>query len=342
MAGVSVATVDRVLHNRGRISAKALKKVMEALEQTGYKPNLIASTLGSNKIYKIAALLPDPALDDYWNQSGEGIFKAREDWSQYHVRIESFYFNMQERSSFVKTAEKALEFGPDGILLAPIFYQEAIEFFKVLKERKIPYVLFNTNIPEAEPVSFIGQDLYQSGRVGAELLSTRLVMPGNIAILHVYEEIQNAFHLKEKERGFREYMIDRNLNEYRIYSYDFGSYSEAELERELVAALKRDRINGIFVSTSKGSYLTAFILDKHGCRGIVLTGYDLLKNNIHYMYEGIIHYLINQNPRKQAFLGISYLVNYMLFKKQPPLTDLFPLEIITRENLKSYLYAGLH
>jgi LacI family transcriptional regulator len=342
MAGVSVATVDRVLHNRGRISSKALGKVMEALEQTGYKPNLIASTLGSNKIYKIAALLPDPALDDYWNQSGEGIFKAREDWSQYNVRIESFYFNMQEKSSFLKSAEKVLEFEPDSVLIAPTFYKEAIEFFKVLKERKIPYVLFNTNIPEAEPISFIGQDLYQSGRAGAEMLSLRLGTPGNIAILHVYEEIRNAVHLKEKERGFRDYFMDKRLNKYQIYSYDFGSYSEAELERELLLALKRDRITGIFVSTSKGTYLTASILDKHGKRGVVLTGYDLLKNNIHYMYEGVIHYLINQNPRRQAFLGISYLVNYLLFKKQPPLTDLFPLEIITRENLKSYLHAGLH
>jgi len=342
MAGVSVATVDRVLHNRGRISAKALKSVMDALEQTGYKPNLIASTLGSNKIYKIAALLPDPALDDYWNQSGAGIFKAKEDWSQYNVHIESFYFNMHEKSSFLKIAEKALEFEPDSMLIAPIFHKEAIEFFQVLKERKIPYVLFNTNIPEAEPISFIGQDLYQSGRVGAELLSTRLAAPGNIAILHVYEEIRNAVHLKEKERGFQDYFIDKGMNKYQIFSYDFGSYSESELDRELLSVLNRDRIAGIFVSTSKGSYLTASILDKHGKKGIVLVGYDLLKNNIHYMYEGAIHFLINQNPGRQAFLGISYLVNYLLFKKQPPATDLFPLEIITRENLKSYLYAGLH
>lgn len=341
MAGVSVATVDRVLHNRGRISPKALGKVMEALEQTGYKPNLIASTLGSNKIFRIAALLPDPALDDYWNQSGAGIFKAREDWSQYNVRIESFYFNMQEKASFLRVAEKALEFEPDSMLIAPIFHKEALGLFTVLKERNIPYVLFNNNIPEAEPISFIGQDPYQSGRVGAEMLSTRLAVPGNIAILHVSEEIQNAVHLKEKERGFRDYFLDKALTRYELYSYDFCGYPEADLDRELITALNRDRITGLFVSTSKGSYVTASILDKHGKKGIVLAGYDLLKNNIHYMYEGVIHYLINQNPGRQSFLGISYLVNYSLFKKQPPLTDLFPLEIITRENLKSYLNAGL-
>lgn len=341
MAGVSVATVDRVLHNRGKISPKALRKVMDALDQTGYKPNLIASTLGSNRVRKVAALLPDPALDDYWNQSGAGIFKAREEWSQYNVRIESFYFDIHEQSSFRQIAAKALEFEPDGMLIAPVFHSEAIELFRMLESKQIPYVLFNTNIPEAGPVSFIGQDLYQSGRVGAEMLSTRLTAPGNIAIVHVVEEMRNAVHLKEKERGFRDYFLSRGSFGYQVYSYDFGNYSEAELEREILAALERDRIKGIFVSTSKGSYIVASILDKYGKKGIILVGYDLLKNNIHYMYEGMIHYLINQNPGKQAFLGISHLVNFLLFKKQPPATDLFPLEIITRENLKSYLNAGL-
>ena len=342
MAGVSVATVDRVLHERGKISESARKKVMEALDKTGYKPNLIASTLGSNKIFKIAALIPDPVLDDYWNQSGAGIFKAREEWAQYNVRIELFYFNLYEKTSFKETADRALEFQPDSLLIAPIFYNEAIHFFDVLKERQIPYILFNTNIPEAEPLSFIGQDLYQSGRIVAEMLSVKLGKPSHVAVLHIYEDIQNAIHLKEKERGFRNYFSDNQLDEYHIDSYDFGISEDSDFEREFLNILNNNDIAGLFVSTSKGAHLAASVLDKYGKKDIVLVGYDLLKDNIHYMYDGVINYLINQNPRKQAFLGISYLVNYLLFKKQPPATELFPLDIITKENIKSYLYAGLH
>ena len=342
MAGVSVATVDRVLHKRGKISEKALKKVMDALDKTGYKPNLIASTLGSNKNFKIAALIPNPVLDDYWNQSGSGIYNAKAEWEQYNVHIESFYFNLYERTSFKQVGEDVLNFEPDGILIAPIFHKEANDFFKTLKDKAIPYVLFNTNIPEAEPISFIGQDLYQSGRVGAEMLSTKLKESGNIAVLHIYEDIQNALHLSEKERGFRDYFADNRMNNFNIISYDFDNYNESEFNRELLTVIERDQIDGIFVSTSKGSYLTASVLDKAGKTGIGLVGYDLLKDNIHYMYDRVINYLINQNPRKQAFLGISYLVNYLLFKKMPPSTVLFPLEVISRENIKSYLNSGMN
>lgn len=341
LAGVSVATVDRVLHKRGKISEKALSKVMEALEKTGYKPNLIASTLGSNKLFRIAAMLPDPAMDDYWTQSGSGIFKATEEWAQYNVRIESFYFNMYDKKSFQQVAEKILESSPDGLLLAPIMYHESLDFFGQLKEQDIPYVIFNTNIVEADPLSFIGQDLYQSGRVAAEMLATKVGKSGNLLVLHVYEASGNAMHVKEKERGFREYFANNNLTDFNITSLEFPDFNDTAFVRELQQVLSKQPVDGIFVPTSKGTHLTAQVLDKTGKKDIALVGYDLLKDNIHYMYEGVINFLIHQNPRKQAFRGISHLVNYLLFKKQPPLNDLFPLEIIGRENLKSYLHSDL-
>lgn len=341
LAGVSVATVDRVLHKRGKISDKALSKVMDALEKTGYKPNLIASTLGSNRVFRIAAMLPDPALDDYWTQSGAGIFKATAEWKQYNVRIETFYFNLYDKKTFNQAADKVLEFNPDGLLLAPILYHESLGFFDRLKEHDIPYVLFNTNIFEADPLSFIGQDLYQSGRVGAEVLAAKMGKSGKIMVLHVYEAAGNAMHVKEKERGFRDYFANNNLTDFTITSLEFPDVNDTGFIRELQQVLAKEPVDGIFVPTSKGTHLTASVIDKIGRKDLALVGYDLLKDNIHYMYEGVISFLINQSPRKQAFKGISHLANYLLFKKQPPLNDLFPLEIITRENLKSYLSSDL-
>ena len=40
MAGVSVGTVDRVIHNRGRVSEENRKKVQAILEMVHYQPNL--------------------------------------------------------------------------------------------------------------------------------------------------------------------------------------------------------------------------------------------------------------------------------------------------------------
>ena len=50
MAGVSVGTVDRVIHNRGRVSEENRKKVQTILEMVHYQPNLMARSLASNNI----------------------------------------------------------------------------------------------------------------------------------------------------------------------------------------------------------------------------------------------------------------------------------------------------
>src|SRR2546421_11755374 len=86
-AGVSVGTVDRVLHNRGKVSEDALKKVTSILKANEYKPNIIARMLGSNRSYKIAVMLPNPDQDPYWAITRMGIAEAESEWIHYGVQV---------------------------------------------------------------------------------------------------------------------------------------------------------------------------------------------------------------------------------------------------------------
>ena len=43
MSGVSTGTVDRIIHNRGKVSEEARGKVEEVLKKVDYKPNIVAS-----------------------------------------------------------------------------------------------------------------------------------------------------------------------------------------------------------------------------------------------------------------------------------------------------------
>ncbi|MBI1766910.1 MAG: hypothetical protein HYR67_00885, partial [Bacteroidetes bacterium] len=81
----------------------------------------------------------------------------------------------------------------------------------------------------------------------------------------------------------------------------------------------------------------ASFLKSHGKNGIRLVGYDLLDKNIEYLKLGIIDFLIHQKPEQQAFEGISCLANHLIFKKEIKPINLFPLEVITRQNLASYM-----
>ena len=57
-AGVSVGTVDRVLHKRPNVSKKALSLVNKALEEMKYEPNMYASALANSRRYDFYCLIP--------------------------------------------------------------------------------------------------------------------------------------------------------------------------------------------------------------------------------------------------------------------------------------------
>jgi LacI family transcriptional regulator len=337
LAGVSVGTVDRVLHNRGRVSEEAMRKVLKVLEEIDYKPNVIARTLGANKTYRIAALLPNPAQDPYWALTKDGIDQAQAEWMRYGVTIEPHFFDQYAKDTLAAVASKIVESPPDGVLVAPIFYHESLPHLKSFEELNVPYVLVNTRIENIASLSFIGQDLYQSGKLGGELMHLSLrETEGIVAVLHINEDLDNSIHLAEKERGFRDYFL-QNGNQFSVRTVNCYDPSALTGDDTITGLLSDGALRGVFVTTSHGTALMAGLLEQHGKRDVKLIGYDLLTDNVRFLKKGVIRFLIHQNPKRQAFLGINHLVSHLILKKPTPSQDLLPLEIISQQNINSYL-----
>lgn len=340
MAGVSEGTVDRVLHKRGNVSADALKKVNDVLKKIHYKPNLIARTLGRSKNFRISVLIPEPRQDPYWAEVNAGIMQAKSEWENYGVAIDSYYYVHDGELSLELVANESLKSKPDGLVIAAIFYPQALAVFKKLQKAGVPYVLFNTNIPESKPLSFIGQDLLQSGKLAGQLMGIGSEAPEEILILHIGEDIKDSVYLMEKERGFRDFYEKNIHHSFTITSHNLET--RKTLIQEIEALVKDKKITGIFVSTSKFVPIVARVLQDVNRHDIRLIGYDMLQENIKYLKRGWIRFLINQNPKRQVFQGISHMANHLLFKKEVPCTELFPLEVITQQNIESYIGSGIH
>lgn len=58
-AGVSIATVSRAFTNPEKVSQSSLKKVMDAVDEVGYRPNMMARNFRSTKSYAVVVLVPD-------------------------------------------------------------------------------------------------------------------------------------------------------------------------------------------------------------------------------------------------------------------------------------------
>lgn len=333
LAGVSKGTVDRVLHNRGKVSQKALDKVNVVLSEIDYKPNLIARNLKNNKTYRVAVLLPNPDLDPYWLPCIEGINEAKNEFSTFNVAIESYFFNPNSTSSFIETNENLLKTSPDAVLLVPLFYKESLNVIDNYNSLGIISGTFNNQLKSRIVNSFVGQDLFRSGRVAASLMDL-LLKKGLIAIIHIDEEYDNAQHMQEKEKGFRSYFIDERSEKFELVTLNIKSENANNSLSDFLD--KHTDLKGIFVTTSK-SYQIAEVISKKNREDIAFIGYDLLKPNIEFLNNKIIKFLIHQNPKKQAHMGLSLLVEHLIFDKKISKEVYLPLYIINSENVKDYL-----
>ncbi|OXA97996.1 LacI family transcriptional regulator [Flavobacterium oncorhynchi] len=332
MAGVSKGTVDRVLHNRGKVSPTALDKINEVLNVINYEPNLIARNLKNNKIYRICVLLPDPEIDPYWLPCVNGIQDAKTEFKAYSVIIETHYFNPESTKSFLSTNEKIINQSPDAVLIAPLFHKETLEIIKQYDELNIMVNTFNNQVESSSIKSFVGQDLYKSGRVAASLMN--LILPkGQIAIIHIDESLKNAVHMQKKEQGFRNYFEEKNLSDFTLTTLKL---KHSNIETKFTAFLEENpNLSGIFITTSK-AYQIASLLTSAKDKKIAIIGYDLIEKNVNFLNKGLVHFLIHQNQKRQAYLGVSTLVEHFLFRKDIPETILLPIDIINVENASFY------
>jgi len=167
LAGVSIGTVDRVLHSRGRVSTETRTRIQAIIESSGFTPNPIARSLRRNKPYSFCAILPRKDEDSgYWNLASQGIREASDELVHFGVQTSILEFDRYDPLSFRNTLAKARKENPDGLLLPPVLPSESRVFIASI-EGEIPYVFFDADLPGCQPICTIGQDPYRAGFLAA-------------------------------------------------------------------------------------------------------------------------------------------------------------------------------
>jgi LacI family transcriptional regulator len=109
-AKVSIATVDRVIHNRIGVSEKTKAFIQSIIKELNYQPNLFAQRLASKKILRIATLIPKGSDEtSFWEAPLKGIEESAEEISKLGVSVQQYFYDQNLKESFVEQTKKLLK-----------------------------------------------------------------------------------------------------------------------------------------------------------------------------------------------------------------------------------------
>jgi LacI family transcriptional regulator len=330
-AETSLGTVDRVIHQRGKVSPPVRERVEAVIAQYGYTPNLAARHLKRKSVLTLGMLFPEPGSGSgYWDTIIGGVHNAAETFKAFNITLVPGFFDRYVKGNMLAVGKSLLERGIDGMILAPVVSDDALALADVMRETPYEYVDSPPPGPPGatSPMTSIAQNPYRSGQCAGRMMKL-LRGSGRFIAVRMFD---NAFNLRERIRGFADYFAQDGSTQ--VIEVENPSYESTALYDFLDSLFVRyGEINGIFVSHAE-THLVASYLVLRGIKSrVTLIGHDNLPLNRRALLDGAIDCLIDQRPENQGFQAMSqFYRKQILGEKCSPLIEM-PIDIFFKENI---------
>ncbi len=338
-AGVSKGTVDRVVHNRGEVSEKSAAKVRKAIEELNYQPNLHAALLATKNEKVIACMIPGGDSGTYWGNVSDGLMSQQEHAGALGVHLEMFFYDMDDLNSFRSTGDKVLGRKPDGVILAPLFMNEAVSLTGKFHEKNIPYLFIDTKLEDENSLAYIGMPKYQSGYLCASVLTLKARQEDvrKAAIIRAKRDKAGLSDPTVSRReGFLDFMAENYPGCDIVNVMIDPSSSQEEITMTLSKALEGSGVRHIVVFNSRIHLISGF-LDSYKVEGRMVVGFDALARNLDMLRNGQADVLITEKAGTMSMNAVRMMTEYLVLYKHPEHKDNFMhMDILTSLNLDNY------
>ena len=298
-AGTSLATVDRVLNQRGGVRQHTVRRVEQALQELDRQKNQVG-LVGRKFLVDVVmqapqrfSLLVRTALEQVLPGLHPAIFRAR-----YHLGED------QTTTQLVATLDKILQQGSHGVLLKAPDVPEVSQAVARLQAKGIPVVTLVTDLPGSARLAYVGMDNRAAGHTAAYLVSQWLGKRKTGVLVSISS---NRFRgEEEREIGFRQAVRSQFKN------LVLHEVSEGLGLHDATVALVRKRLKQLpdveavySIGGANAAIQQAFAQLQRPCR--VFVAHDLDADNLALLRDGtlqaVLHHDLQQDMR-QACLHV--------------------------------------
>lgn len=328
-AGVSVATVNRVLSGAANVRLGTRETVQRAAEEIGFYGvgSIQARVAAARSRLRFGVLLLQPHRPFYQNV-GRALQEAAASAEGAEVELRIEYL---EDLTPQNIAARALDLAHscNAICVTSAVHPLVTEALENIQAQGIPVFALISQISVTGQMSYIGLDNWKVGRTSAWTFANICKVPGKIGILMGNPRYRNQ---EMNETGFRSY--------FREHAPDFtllepiSTFESAAVAQELTERLLQDHpdLAGLYISGGGISGVLAALRSGGRAGSMVVVGYDLTDITRAALLDGTMTLVISHPLLRLAREAISGMIRACAAPGSNQ-TSIAPFEIYTRENV---------
>ena len=328
LAGVSIGTVDRALHDRPGINDETRQRVLAIARKIGYRTNLAARSLSTGRRIRIGVCVPEE-LRYFYNEMWEGI---HEEVRRYSDRGVDFLLQpvpelgKGERRAFRKIADSDVR----GIVVTPGNPEIMTPLIDAAEESGVRVVCVSTDAPASQRSCIVCVEPRLNGLIAGELMA-QFVGPGTQTAI-LTGMLKTVDH-REKAEGFT-VSFTKYCRGGSVVATIEGHEDPEESYRKTGKLLKSyPELAGIYINTVNCLPVCRALSAARLNGKVRVIATDLFREMVPLFRSGTIDASMHQRPYRQGQLAVRTLAEHLLHDVEMPKTHYLNPGIALRSNL---------
>lgn len=300
VAGVSRATVDRVLNGRDGVKKRTVERVNAAIEEIGFVRNLAAANLAKSRTYRFLFLLPQ-AGDQFFAEILRHIQEAGTVFSADMVTTSVRHFDPNDPHKIAAILGAMSPDKVDGVAIMAPETPQVRDAILRLQERGVYAIPFISN-QALNSTHWVGIDNRAAGATAATLMGRFLPLaPGKLLVIS--DSMQSRDSL-ERRAGY-DAVINTSFPHLEALP-SLETYGSVERERRVIASAFQHHadVSGVYILSSEARTKLEVIRGVSVPKSVVTIAHERTPCTLAALQDGTLDAVITQDPGHLVRSGI--------------------------------------
>ncbi len=327
-AGVSTATVDRVLNDRAGVHARTKRRVMSAARSLGYLEPGGSDAAEAAPPLDLAFIIPGGTNSFFAALSSnlQDLAASHEGRARLHVhRMEAFH------PKSLAAGLRDLASSADGVGLIAIDHPLVRTAIREAVAGGVRVVTLVSDISDVPRHFYVGLDNRAAGRLAGHLMGRFLRHTRGKVALFAGSLLYRGH--EERAIGFRRILAEEATGLTLLETREMQDDIDLCYREACTLLQSEPDLAGIY-NVGAGNRGIARALDEAGrAQDVIFIGHELTEHSRRFLLSGAMDVVIDQNPRQEAELAVASLIQAIRGPDQSLRSPQVRAQAIFRENL---------